>query len=69
MIKDKKYIESDIRASDSVEDLKQILLNLLETIPEDNFPSYREHELLAERVGNIETCLDNSKINTDNLRL
>jgi len=68
-----EYIEADIRAAETLQDLKECMLDLLDEMPEYfDSPSSSEHELLFERVSNIESCLmdnaDTNKINIDNLR-
>jgi len=64
MIKDKRDIEREIRASDSLEEVRSALLNLLEIIdePTEDYATSKELELAEERISNTERCLsDNEK--------
>ena len=69
---DFKSIKADITVIKDIEDIKDVLNKIVDYVEgQENELSEtdKESELLAERVSNIETCLDASNINTDNLRL
>lgn len=69
----KTNFEQDARAVQDFSELKELIIKMSTRLDEEylkgNDYENKDIERIEERISNIETCIEDNKLNTDSLRL